>query len=143
LKVIQSVKQIGGIMEKHKCISIFYYFSAAYDGILGLAFLLFPISIYNWYGITPPNHVGYVHFPAALLIVFTIMFVNIARHPVRNRNLIPYGILLKVSYCTVVFWHWLTAGIPDMWKSFAIFDSIFGLLFVWSYITLGKQFKQK
>jgi hypothetical protein len=40
-----------------KGISIFYYLSAAYDGLLGIAFLLAPLSIYNWYGITPPNHV--------------------------------------------------------------------------------------
>ena len=125
-----------------KGISIFYYLSAAYDGLLGIAFLLAPLSIYNWYGITPPNHVGYVHFPAELLIVFAIMFINIARHPVRNRNLIPYGVLLKISYCSVVFWHWFSAGIPDMWKSFAIFDLIFGVVFVWTYIHLGKELKE-
>lgn len=130
-------------MEKHKGISLFYYLSAAYDGILGVAFLIFPIAIYNWYGITPPNHVGYVHFPAALLIVFTIMFINIGRQPIRNRNLIPYGILLKISYCSVVFWHWFTAGIPDMWKSFAIFDAVFGVLFALTYIFLGKHLNEK
>lgn len=130
-------------MGKHKGISLFYYLSAAYDGILGLAFLIFPIAIYNWYEITPPNHVGYVHFPAALLIVFAIMFINIGRQPIRNRNLIPYGILLKISYCSVVFWHWFTAGIPDMWKSFAIFDAVFGVLFAWTYIILGKQLNEK
>jgi hypothetical protein len=130
-------------MDKIKGISIFYYLSAAYDGILGIAFLLFPISIYRWYGITPPNHFGYIHFPAALLIVFAIMFINIARQPLRNRNLIPYGILLKISYCTVVFGHWFTSGIPDMWKSFAIFDAVFGVLFAWTYVIIGKQLKEK
>jgi len=129
-------------MEKHKGISIFYYLSAAYDGILGIVFLFIPLSIYSWYGITSPNHVGYVHFPAALLIVFAIMFINIARQPLRNRNLIPYGILLKISYCSVVFGHWFAAGIPDMWKSFAIFDLIFGIVFMWTYIHLGKGFKE-
>lgn len=129
-------------MKKIRVISIFYYFSAAYDGILGLAFLFFPLSIFSWYEIIPPNHVGYVHFPAALLIVFALMFINIARNPLRNRNLIPYGVLLKVSYCSVVFWHWLTAGIPDMWKSFAIFDVCFGVLFVWTYIFLGRKIEE-
>ena len=126
-------------MKKYTLISTLYYFSAAYDGILGLAFLAFPIAIYNWYGIAPPNHVGYVHFPAALLIVFALMFINIAKNPLRNRNLIPYGVLLKVSYCSVVFWHWFTAGVPDMWKSFAVFDVCFGVLFVWTYIALGGE----
>jgi hypothetical protein len=129
-------------MEKHKSISIFYYLSAAYDGIFGIVFFFLPLSIYSWYGITPPNHIGYVHFPAALLIVFAIMFINIARQPLRNRNLIPYGILLKISYCSVVFGHWFTTGISDMWKSFAIFDLIFGIVFMWTYIHLGKGLKE-
>jgi len=129
-------------MEKHQGISLFYYFSAAYDGLLGLAFLSFPLSIFSWYGVTPPNHLGYVQFPAALLIIFAIMFINIGIHPLRNRNLIPYGILLKIAYCTVVFGYWFSSGIPDMWKSFAIFDALFGVLFAWTYILLGKQLKQ-
>ena len=29
-----------------------------------------------------------------------------------NRGLIPYGILLKVSYCGVAGYHWLAGGIP-------------------------------
>jgi hypothetical protein len=129
-------------MKKYKWISILFYFGAAYDGILGLAFIFIPLSIYNWYGTTPPNHFGYVHFPAALLVVFALMFINIARQPLRNYNLILYGILLKVSYCTVVFWHWFTGGISDMWKPFAIFDLCFGILFFWSYIALWAEVKE-
>lgn len=128
-------------MKKYTSVSALYYVSAAYDGILGIAFLWAPLAIFNRLGTTPPNHVGYIHFPAALLIVFALMFINIARQPLRNRNLIPYGILLKVSYCSVVFWHWFTAGIPFMWKPFAIFDAVFLLLFVWSYVFLSGELK--
>ena len=129
-------------MKKFTAISIFYYFSAAYDGILGLAFIFLPLSIYSRFDIIPPNHIGYLHFPAALLIVFALMFINIALNPLRNRNLIPYGILLKISYCSVVFWHWFTGDIPNMWKLFALFDSCFALLFVWTYIVLGRELKK-
>ena len=129
-------------MKRHIWISILYYFSAAYDGILGLAFLFIPLSVFNWYGTTPPSHLGYVHFPAALLMLFAMMFINIARHPLRNYNLIPYGILLKFSYCSVVFWHWFTGGIPGMWKPFAIFDIFFGVLFLWSYMILRAEIKE-
>ncbi len=128
-------------MKKHIWISILFYVCSAYDGILGAAFLAFPLSIFEWYKVTPPNHLGYVHFPAALLIVFALMFINIARHPLRNLNLIPYGIWFKVSYCSVVFWHWFSTGIADMWKPFAIFDAGFGLLFLWAYLILVKENK--
>lgn len=125
-------------MEKYSRISGLFYLAALYDGILGLAFLVAPLAVYAWFAVTPPNHVGYVHFPAALLLVFSLMFLNIARQPLINRNLIPYGVLLKVSYCAVVFYHWFSAGIPDMWKSFAIVDACFGGLFIWAYIILGR-----
>jgi hypothetical protein len=79
-----------------------------------------------------------VQFPAALLIVFALMFIAIAREPVRNRNLIPYGILLKVSYCSIAFYHWSVGGIPGMWKPFAVFDLVFLILFGLAYLSLGK-----
>jgi hypothetical protein len=112
--------------------------AAAYDGILGLAFLLAPGRLFDAFEVVPPNHWGYVHFPAALLVVFAVLFSAVARNPRSNRNLIPYGILLKVAYCGVVAWHWATAGIPGMWKPFAIADLAFGLLFAWAYIDIGR-----
>ena len=112
--------------------------SALYDGVLGIAFLFAAPALFEWVGVTPPNHFGYVHFPAALLIVFALMFVVIARNPVANLGLVPYGILRKVSYCAVVFYHWLTAGVPFIWKPFAIADLVFLVLFVWAYSTLKK-----
>jgi len=113
--------------------------AALYDGILGIAFLIAAPALFEWLGVTPPNHFGYVHFPAALLIVFALLFLAIARNPVAKLDLIPYGIMLKVSYCAVVFYHWFTAGVPVIWKPFAIADLIFIVLFVWAYSVLKRH----
>jgi hypothetical protein len=114
--------------------SVLFWIAALYDGVLGLVFLFAPGLPFRLFDVPPPNHVGYVQFPAALLITFAVMFVNIARDPVGNRNLILYGILLKISYCGVVFLHWFSTGIPGMWKPFAILDLGFIVLFAlaWS-----------
>jgi hypothetical protein len=88
--------------------------------------------------VTPPNHVGYVQFPAALLVIFGIMFAVVARRPRENRNLIPYGILLKVSYCGVAGYHWLASGIPSLWKPFVAIDLLFLVLFLLAYRSLGQ-----
>jgi len=117
-------------------VSMLFYVAALYDGVLGVAFLVAAPSLFEWVGVTPPNHFGYVQFPAALLIVFALMFVAIARNPAANRRLIPYGILLKISYCSVVFYHWFTTGIPYIWKPFAIADLVFLALFIWAYTEL-------
>ncbi len=111
--------------------------AALYDGVLGFAFLLAPGLPFRLFAVTPPNHMGYVQFPAALLLVFGLMFLAVAREPVRNRNLIPYGVLLKVAYCGVTTWYWVAGGLPGMWKPFVIVDAAMGALFVWAYRALG------
>jgi hypothetical protein len=120
-------------------VTVLFALGALYDGVLGLAFLFAPSALFARFGVTPPNHYGYVQFPAALLIVFATMFLAVARRPVRNRNLIPYGMLLKVSYCAVVFGYWFSRGIPGMWKPFAIMDAAFLALFAWAYVSMGRQ----
>jgi len=123
-------------MKNDLAIRLLFWVAAAYDGLLGALFLAFPLALYEWCGVTPPNHVGYVQFPALLLIVFALMFASVARHPVRNRGLIWYGVLLKLSFCAVAFGHWFAGGIPSMWKPFAVADACFALLFVWAIIML-------
>jgi hypothetical protein len=112
--------------------------AAVYDGLLGLAFLCAAPPLFARFEVTPPNHFGYVHFPAALLIVFALLFVAVARRPYENRNLIPYGMLLKVSYCGVAFYHWFSAGIPSIWKPFAVLDLLFLAAFAWAYAALAR-----
>jgi hypothetical protein len=119
-------------------ISWVFGLSAAYDGLLGLGFLVAAPPLFRWFDVTPPNHFGYVQFPALLLIVFATMFLAIARNPAASRNLIPYGILLKASYSGIVFFYWFTTGLPGMWKPFAVCDAAFLVLFALAYSTLGR-----
>jgi hypothetical protein len=104
--------------------------AAAYDGILGITFLLFWRRFYELFGVTPPNHPGYVQFPALLLVLFGVMFLRISQNPTARRELIAYGIGLKTSYCGLVFWYQLTTGLPSMWIPWAWIDVVFLALFV-------------
>lgn len=120
-------------MKNKRVLAVLFTLAAVYDGLLGIAFLFGSGPLFRWCGVTPPNHPGYVQFSAALLIVFAIMFMAIALDPFKNHNLILYGILLKVSYCGVVLFHWLTAGLPYIWKPFCICDLLFLVLFCWAW----------
>lgn len=124
-------------MKGKPVVVLLFVVAAIYDGLLGLAFLFAGGATFDWFGVPPPNHPGYVQFPAALLIVFALMFAAIAKDPARNRGLIPYGILLKVSYSGVVLFHWLATGVPDMWKPFAVCDLLFILAFAWAWKRIG------
>ena len=130
-------------MRAKRVIAALFIVAAIYEGLLGVVFLFGSGALFQWFGVTPPNHPGYVQFPAALLIVFAIMFMAIAMNPVKNRNLIPYGILLKVSYCGVVAFHWLTAELPDMWKPFCIFDLAFLIAFAGAWAAVKKEKTQR
>jgi len=121
---------------------ILFGLAAAYDAVLGILFLVAASWVYTTYEVTPPNHWGYIQFPAALLLIFAVMFVAIARDPEGNRGLILYGIGLKVSYCAVAFGHWFGSGIPWIWKPFAIADVVMLALFVWAYAALGASARQ-
>jgi hypothetical protein len=126
-------------MKKHAAVSLLFWASAAYDGLLGLAFLVGAGAIFEWAQVTPPNHLAYVQFPGALLITFAVMFAAVARKPLENRGLIPYGILLKLSYCAVAFYYWFTSGIPTLWKPFAIIDLACIPLLAWAYYATSSR----
>lgn len=123
-------------MNAPQWIGPLFWLAAAYDGVLGLLFLAAPWWVFTRFNVAPPNHLGYVQFPAALLVIFGLMFVAVARNPVGNRGLIVYGILLKVAYCSLAIYYWVTTDIPVIWKPFVWIDLVMGILFVVAYGSL-------
>jgi hypothetical protein len=130
-------------MKYKKLISVIFFIAGLYDGILGLAYCIYPKFGFDLFGVTYPNHWGYVQFSAAVLVIFAIMFFAVAFRPLENRNLIPYGVLLKLAYSLVVFGYWFIRGLPDMWKPFAIIDMVFAVLFIWAYYVLRRTVYSK
>jgi hypothetical protein len=123
-------------MKSPAWIPILFVLVALYDGLLGLLFLLAPAWPFQYFNVTPPNHFGYVQFPAALLLIFALMFLQIAASPLRHRELIPYGIMLKLAYVILSGWYWFWTGIPGMWKPFTVIDAVTVVLFVVAYSSL-------
>ena len=122
-----------------KWIKLIFGFSALYDGLLALVFLFFGPAIFNFFEVPQPNHFGYIHFPASLMLVFALMYWRIALDPLKFRVLMPYGMGLKFSYCAVVFGHRITGGIPSMWLPFAWFDLFSLILFYISWMEVRKH----
>jgi len=113
-----------------KTIKNLFIVAALYDLILGVLFLAAFKQIYAFFNIALPNHDGYVQFAACLVAIFGIAFWFVAQDPVRNRDIIKLGILLKLSYCSVAFYHNAMGNLPSIWLPFAWFDLIFLVLFV-------------
>lgn len=68
------------------------------------------------------------------------MFFQVARDPVANRGLVPYGIGLKVCYFGTVFGHLFFSSIPLIWIIFAVADVVFALLFVVAFLQLRQRY---
>ena len=126
-------------MTRMPGVKALFYVAAIFDGVLGLAFLFAAPSVFELVGLPPLEHYGYIHFSAALLIVFALMFLSIARNPGAHRDLIVYGMLLKLSYVSIVLYHWSAGGISDIWKPFAFADLAFLGLFAWAWVSLGRR----
>lgn len=121
-----------------KQVRALFAIAAVYDGLLGLAFLAAPLALYNAMGVPPPNHMAYIQFPAALLIVFAVGFVMVARSPRECRAIIPLGILLKVSYSSIVLGHWALGSIPPVWTVFAWIDLVFLIAFALAWRAVSR-----
>jgi len=113
--------------------------AAAYDGILGIVYLFFFPQVFAYFQIAPPNHPAYVQFPALLVIIFAWMFWRIAGNPVRHRDLIPFGMGLKVAYCAIVFWYQLRGTMWPAFVALAWIDVFFLLLFILAWVATGRS----
>jgi hypothetical protein len=100
-----------------------------YDLLIGLTFLLFGSQLFQQFQVPLPQHWGYIQFGALLLIIFGLMFFAVALRPVANRNLIPFGMLLKLSYVGLVSYYWITTGVPGLFQPFVLIDAVMLVLF--------------
>lgn len=125
-----------------KAIKAIFYVGALYDAVFGVMGILTPNLAFEMFDVVPPNHVGYVQFPAILLLIFAAMFYQVARNPIANRGLMLYGVALKAGYSGLVFYYLLTTGVPDMWVPFAWADLVFLVLFVLSWRAMGSDAEQ-
>ena len=125
-------------MKRH-VVSIVFLTSAAYNGLLGLMFLVFGPAVFRFCGGQPPGHPGCVQFPALLSLIFAYMLLQIARRPAEKRVLIPYAVVVKLCFSAVVLENWALGDIDYLWKPLALYDLVFAAMFYWGYESLARR----
>ena len=128
-----------GNQMSHIPIRILFAVAAVYDFGVGLVFLVCGPALFEWANIPAPTHWAYVQFASLMLMIFGLMFAAVAVDPVAQRALIRYGLLLKLSYCGLVGYYWITSEVPMLFKPFALIDALMYILFLVSYLKLGKR----
>jgi hypothetical protein len=119
-------------MKKNRDFWVFFS-AGVYDSLIGLTFLLAGSKLFKQFSVPAPSHWGYIQFGALMLIIFGLMFFAIAYQPDRNRNLIPFGILLKLSYIGLTTYYWATSGLPGLFQPFILIDAVMLVLFILAY----------
>jgi hypothetical protein len=117
-----------------------------FAGVIGLLTLLPQYFMEGRIGrdypppITHPEHFyGFV----GVGTVWQILFLIIARDPVRLRPAMPVAVLEKLSFGVPVIILYLQGRLPAMILGFGLFDLLLGLLFVISYQrTAGFELQQ-
>ena len=115
-------------------IRLLFAIAGLYDVLIGVAFLGFGPQLFDATGVPPPNHWGYIQFGAMMVVIFGLMFFAVAYDPLANRNLMPYGMLLKLCYTGLVAYYWFTTDCPALFKPFAVIDALMFVLFLAAYI---------
>jgi hypothetical protein len=86
---------------------------------------LFYPQIYAAFGVTLPNHPGYVQLPALFIAIMGIADYYIYRNIEGNRDMVKIRILMKLAYSLACFYHHFFGALPAMWLDIAIFNFIF------------------
>jgi hypothetical protein len=112
-----------------------FLIAGLYDFVIGVAFLFAGRKIFEEAGVPLPNQWAYLYFGCLLLMIFGVMFLAVAYDPIANRNLMPYGMLLKISYVGMVAFYWFYLDYcATLFKPFAVIDAVMLVLFVLAFI---------
>lgn len=114
-------------MNKQNLFRLYFLFIGIYDVVLGLGFVLFYKSIYQFVGATLPNHPGYIYVPALFLASGGIGEFMIAKNPLKNIDLVAVRLLMKVSFAAVVFYYYFKHWMPTIYVVIALM-SILGII---------------
>lgn len=105
--------------------------AAAYDIVLGAAFIFLYKPILDVLDITAPDNKSYIHLAAVFVLVQGISYLFAYRDMRANRDLILVGIIYKLAYALVAFYY---LAIDDLlhwiFFVFGLIDVLFMLFFI-------------
>ena len=104
--------------------------SAVYDGVIGLAFLLFADPIFRALGIERAADLVYVQLAAGLIAILGLGFFLAWREPVLNRDLVLLGAVFKAFYILLAAYALVRGEVPHpVFLVFAAVDVLFLVVF--------------
>ncbi|OGS71092.1 MAG: hypothetical protein A3F91_10280 [Flavobacteria bacterium RIFCSPLOWO2_12_FULL_35_11] len=117
---------------------------AVYDIILGIIFMFFTKSTFEFLGIPEklPEFDGYLTLIGVYVLILGIAYYLIYKGDLqKNRDLILIGVLYKLGYCAVTFYYFIIGDIPHVLflALFGVIDFIMFILMLECYYSIGKK----
>jgi hypothetical protein len=129
-------------MMSLKTIKALFLSAAIYDFVAGMVFCLFYKPLYERMGLILPEHPGYLQLAALYIAIFGIGFWLVYTDPIRNRAIVPLGILMKLTFVLIAFGYYITDIMPKVYLVFATIDTVFFILFVMAHLSLKRMTAQ-
>jgi len=121
-----------------------FLIAAFYDFIIGFIFLFFYKPLFRALEIPIPPDSSYLSLSAAFVFTLGIAYYLIYKNIEGNRDLVKVGIFYKFTYVLIGLYYFLFSSVPHMiFIVFAIFDTIFLVLFLEFLVYIMKNKKQE
>lgn len=117
---------------------------AVYDLILGIIFMFFSKSAFNFLEISDklPEFSGYLTLIGGYVFVLGLAYYFIYRGDLqKNIDLILIGALYKLVYCAITFYYFMIGDIPHILflGLFGVVDFIMFIMMIECYLTVKKS----
>ena len=119
---------------------ILFLISALYDFILGFIFFTFLRFFFeDLFRIPYPLYPAFFQAAAAFVFVMGVGFYFVYRNMYRNIDIVKVGIIFKVVYTGLAFYHVFVKGMPWIFSVFGFLDIIFIVLFIFFLLAVRRE----
>ena len=118
-------------LDNEKHYRILFLIAALYDFILGFVFFAFMGFFFeDIFKLPLPNYPAFFQAAAAFVFAMGVGFYFVYRNMYRNIDIVKLGIIFKLVYTGLAFYHVFFQGMPLIFALFGILDLVFIVFFV-------------
>ncbi len=119
---------------------ILFLIAALYDFILGFIFFAFLRFFFeDLFRIPYPLYPAFFQAAAAFVFVMGLGFYFVYRNMYRNIDIVKVGIIFKLFYTGLAFYHVFVKGMPWIFSVFGFLDIIFIVFFAFFLLAVRRE----
>ena len=127
-------------LENERAYRILFLIAALYDFILGFVFFAFMgFFLEDIFKLALPLYPAFFQAAAAFVFVMGVGFYFVYRNMYRNIDIVKVGIIFKLVYTGLAFYHVFFGGMPWIFSVFGFLDLIFIVFFVFFLLAVRRE----